>query len=126
MADNNRQGSVVVCSALPNAIIFPLSDGRRVKINGKPLSHIVNAEGLGIASTRYGSTIVDSATWERVKREHHDSPFFKKTANVIFEEGSQARADDRAKEQSKNLVTGLEQMDPKKTRTSDARKTRDN
>lgn len=115
-AKSDAQGNVVVCSALPRGHVFTLSDGKTVRIAGRKLSALVGPQAEPLSSGRYGKTTVPAALWERVKEEHKDCPFW--TGNVMFVEQNESRANARAKEQSADVKTGLEQVDPKKTKTT--------
>ncbi|MBE1237489.1 hypothetical protein IHV25_07490 [Phaeovibrio sulfidiphilus] len=119
-ADNSASGALQVYSALPRDHVFFLSDGTSVRLNGRPLSALVDGSGAPQASGRYGVTALDPGLWERIRAEHADSVLLGPHSNLIFVEPNRDRGDARAREQE-DVRTGFEPVSPKAAKTRPAR-----
>ena len=105
------QSAVFVYANLPHGQQFGLPDGRRVIIQGYPVSKLVDADGNAIACGKFGKTQVDKQDWEYIKRVYGEMAIFK--SGVVFDAATEKNGDARANEYSK-LRHGYEPLDPAK------------
>lgn len=105
---------ITVCSALPHGQVFILPDGRRLTINGRPESRFVGDNGLPLSGNQYGETHgVKKEDWEAVLKKYGKMEIFKN--KVIF--SAETKDEKKAKKkENKNVRTGKEQIDPKKSK----------
>lgn len=109
------RGNVTVFCAIPMGIRLPIKGGE-VKLDGKPMSHIVSAKkGEGfLPAGKYGETVVTAEQWEEIKHTYAKYDFMLNGAIFAKENIDEGR--ELAEEKSeKNL--GFDQADPKKGRT---------
>ena len=106
----NAPGYVVVFANLAHPFEFHLPQGRKLHINGYPVSNLVSPGGGALPGGQYGETRgVKSDDWEYVLAHYEDMQMFK--AGLVFAEDDYAYGQARAEDQQE-LRHGLEQADP--------------
>jgi len=105
---------IVVCSALPHGQVFILPSGEKLTINGRPESRFVGENRLPLTGNQYGETHgVKKDDWEVVIKKYGSMEIFKN--RIIF--AAETKDEKKAKKrENKNVRTGLEQKDPKKSK----------
>lgn len=113
MKATQNDGLVYVACKLPNGIRFETSYGE-VILKGVKMSELVKAGGF-LPSGSYFITPVDRKAWNEIMKKYGDQPFIKN--KIIFAKEDYGHAQGMAKEIDAEVVTGYEQVNPKKLRT---------
>ena len=106
-------GLVNVACKIPNGIRFNTPYGEYM-LKGVRMSEIVKAGGY-LPAGSYNITPIPAKAWEWIKEHYKDQPFL--INKIIFAEREYNSAVAKAKDLDKDVESGFEQIDPKKTRT---------
>lgn len=111
MPQKKNASTVVVRCCLPQGLTFALPDGRKLTLQGAPVSRLVGMDGTYLRGGRYGETPdVPRKDWEWIQRTYADSRYFKVVPPLLFAEDDAASAKARAVEQAE-ARHGREQVD---------------
>lgn len=113
----NKGDEIYVFANLPYAQSFSLPDGRKIKIEGVPVSDLKNADGTPIAGGKYGITAIDASEWNHIKKIYGNMRMFE--SGLVFDAPSVERGQAMAKERSA-LRHSLEPADPARAKTTPA------
>lgn len=96
---------------IPAGMTFALPDGRKIKVEGAPVSSIMDSAGRRIPGSGYAKTPLAAGDWEYIKKTWGGMKCFNGPSPAIyarpFGKGGEAQARELAEAKS-----GFEQVDP--------------
>lgn len=114
MADEKKSSDkVMVCLNCAHDLIYQLSDGSEVRLNGA--AHGITEGALPVG--KFGMTMVATKDWEVLQKMYGKTERFKN--GLIFAATDKASAMEEAEEKA-DLRHGLEPIDTTKTKTKKA------
>lgn len=103
--------TVIVYCNMPNGLTFTMPGGKRMVINGYPVSKLVDGTGRPLRPGQYGKTYgIPADAWAWVEKTYSEAKYFSRENPLVFAAATEKEGDAKARDLM-STRHGREQID---------------